>query len=88
GSRPASPPAPFDPAPWIDYLKDGLDRAYAWDPREQSLQMVDWKARWPALGAPADFPLPLPRDMQPQGGALLLDLDTRAWWLPLEKLTP
>lgn len=88
GQPAAAPPAPFDPAPWMDYLKGGLDRAYAWDPREQSLQMVDWKARWPALGAPADFPLPLPRDMQPQGGALLLDLDTRAWWLPLEKLTP
>jgi hypothetical protein len=81
-------PAPFDPAPWMDYLKSGLDRAYVWDPKGSSLRLVDWKARWPALGAPADFPLPLPRDMQPQGGALLLDLDTRAWWLPLDRLAP
>ncbi len=88
GGAGASPPASFDPAPWLDYLKSGLDRAYVWDPRKDSLQMVDWKARWPTLGAPADFPLPLPRDMQPQGGALLLDLDTRAWWLPLDKLAP
>ncbi|HET6331557.1 MAG TPA: hypothetical protein VFF76_12280 [Holophagaceae bacterium] len=81
-------PAPFNPAPWMDYLKSGLDRAYVWDPKGSSLRLVDWKAEWPALGAPAGFPLPLPRDMQPQGGALLLGLDTRAWWLPLDKLAP
>lgn len=84
----AAAPEPFDPAPWMDYLKSGLDRVYVWDPKGPSLRLVDWKAKWPALGAPADFPLPLPRDMQPQGGALLLDLDTRAWWLPLDRLAP
>ena len=80
-----APPA-FDPAAWADYLKDGLDRAYAWDPAKDAPRLVDWKAQWPALGAPADFPLPLARHLQPRGGALLLDLDTRAWWVPLDKL--
>jgi hypothetical protein len=89
GSAASTPaPAPFDPAPWMDYLKNGLDRVYVWDTRVATLELVDWKAKWPALGAPADFPLPLPRDLQPQGDALLLDLDTRAWWLPLDKLAP
>lgn len=91
GSSPApapETPAPFDPAPWMDYLKGGLDRVYAWDPKLNTLTLIDWKARWAALGAPADFTLPLPRSLQPQGGALLLDLDTRAWWLPLEKIAP
>lgn len=81
-------PAPFDPGPWMDYLKDGLDRVYVWDPKANALTLVDWKARWAALGAPSDFTLPLPRNLQPQGGALLLDLDTRAWWLPLDKVAP
>jgi len=81
-------PAPFDPAPWMDYLKGGLDRVYAWDPKTGAMTLVDWKARWNALGAPSDFTLPLPRNLQPTGDALLLDLDTRAWWLPLEKLVP
>lgn len=81
-------PAPFDPAPWMDYLKGGLDRVYVWDPKANALTLIDWKARWAALGAPSDFTLPLPRSLQPQGGALLLDLDTRAWWLPLEKIAP
>lgn len=85
---PAPGPAPFDPGPWMDYLKTGLDRVYAWNPSSSALRLVDWKARWPALGAPADLPLPLPRNLQPQGGALLEDLDTRAWWLPLEKAGP
>jgi len=88
GAATAPAPPPFDAAPWMDYLKGGLDRVYVWDPKGPTLRLVDWKAKWPALGAPADFPLPLPRDMQPQGGALLLDLDTRAWWLPLDKLAP
>ncbi len=87
-SAAAEAPAPFDPAPWMDYLKGGLDRVYVWDPKVNALTLVDWKARWAALGAPSDFPLPLPRSLQPQGGALLLDLDTRAWWLPLEKVAP
>ncbi len=85
---PAAEAAPFDPGPWMDYLKGGLDRAYAWTPTSSSPQLMDWRAQWPALGAPADFALPLPRSLQPQGGALLMDLDTRAWWLPLDKLTP
>ena len=81
-------PAPFDPGPWMDYLKGGLDRVYVWDPKGSALTLIDWKARWVGLGAPLDFTLPLPRSLQPQGGALLLDLDTRAWWLPLDKLAP
>ncbi len=96
GSSPVSAPetpspeaaAPFDPAPWMDYLKGGLDRVYVWDPKGSALTLVDWKARWAALGAPSDFTLPLPRNLQPTGGALLLDLDTRAWWLPLDKVAP
>ncbi|MBS1766775.1 MAG: hypothetical protein JST05_05145 [Acidobacteria bacterium] len=84
---PATPTPPaFDPAAWADYLKDGLDRAYVWDPAQGAPRLVDWKAEWPALGAPADFPLPLARHLQPEGGALMLDLDTRAWWVPLGSL--
>lgn len=83
---PASPA--FDPGPWMDYLKGGLDRAYGWDPATSSPRLVDWKADWATLGAPAGFTLPLPRNMQPKGGALLLDQDTRAWWLPLDRLAP
>ena len=78
----------FDPAPWMDYMKGGLDRAYAWDPATSSPRLVDWKAKWAALAAPSDFTLPLPRNVQPRGDALLLDLDTRAWWLPLDRLAP
>lgn len=88
-AAPAPVPAPapaFDPSAWADYLKDGLDRAYAWDPAKGAPRLVDWKAQWPSLGAPADFPLPMARHLRPGGGALLLDLDTRAWWVPLDKL--
>ena len=86
-AAPQPVPAPaFDPAAWADYLKDGLDRAYAWDPAKDAPRLVDWKAQWPSLGAPADFPLPLARHLRPGGGALLLDLDTRAWWVPLGRL--
>lgn len=88
GPAPAPATAAFDPEPWMDYLKGGLDRAYVWDPAASSLRLVDWKAEWAALGAPAGFTLPLPRNMQPKGGALLLDQDTRAWWLPLDRLAP
>lgn len=82
----APPPPAFDPTAWADYLKDGLDRAYVWDPAKDAPRLVDWKAEWPTLGAPADFPLPLARHLHPEGGALLLDLDTRAWWVPLGSL--
>lgn len=80
------PPPAFDPTAWADYLEDGLDRAYVWDPAKDAPRLVDWKAEWPTLGAPADFPLPLARHLRPEGGALLLDLDTRAWWVPLGSL--
>jgi len=84
-TSPQAAPA-LDPAAWMDYLKGGLDRVYVWDPATPGPRLVDWKARWAALGAPSDFPLPLARHLRPEGGALLLDLDTRAWWVPLDKL--
>lgn len=86
----AAPQAPQnkDPGLWLDYLKEGLDRVYVWDPAAGRLRMVDWKAAWKGLGVPPDFPLPLPRDLKPGAGALLLAKDTEAWWLPLDRLAP
>lgn len=85
-SVPDPNPATFDPSSWMDYMKGGLDRAYVWDPTTSSPQLIDWKAKWASLAPPPDFTLPLPRNVQPEGNALLLDLDTRAWWLPLDRL--
>ena len=89
GSTPAAP-APsekpvFDSAAWADYLKSGLDRAYVWDPSNATPRLLDWKTRWPGLGAPQDFPMPLPRHLHPEDGAVLEELGTRAWWAPLDK---
>ncbi|HTL97202.1 MAG TPA: hypothetical protein VL181_00220 [Holophagaceae bacterium] len=82
---PASKPA-LDPASWMDYLKNGLDRVYVWDPDGSAPRLLDWKARWTGLGAPSDFPLPLMRDLHPEDGTLLMNLDTRAWWVPMSRL--
>ena len=87
-SAPTPEPSPSDPTPWLDYLKGGLDRAYAWNPRDTAPRLVDWKTLWPSLGAPSDSSLPLPRNLQPAGGSLLIDMDTRAWWVPLDKILP
>ena len=87
-SAPAAAPSQpaFDAAAWADYLKGGLDRVYVWDPSGSSPRLLDWKARWPSLGAPADFPMPLARHLHPAQGALLQELDARAWWVPLDRL--
>ena len=88
GSAAPPPPEPpkLDPAAWITYLKGGLDRVYIWDPATAAPRLLDWKARWPSCGAPADFPMPLPRHLHPESGALMQELGTRAWWMPLDKL--
>ena len=86
-AAPIQPEKPaFDPVGWMDYLKGGLDRVYVWDPKGSAPRLLDWKARWPGLGAPSDFPLPLLRDLHPEAGAMLQDLDTRAWWVPMDRL--
>ena len=83
----ALPSEALDRGAWENYLHQGLDRLYCWDPGSGSLKRASWTASWRKLGPPSDFTIPLGDGaLRPAAGGFLFGYGTLAWWLPLKEL--
>ena len=76
----------IDRSAWENYLRQGLDRIYCWDPESGAIKRASWTECWRKLGPPSDFSIPLGDGaLRPAAGGFLFDSGTQAWWLPLKE---
>ena len=77
----------FDRSAWENYLRQGLDRIYCWDPESGTIKRASWTECWRKLGPPSDLSIPMGDGaLRPAAGGFLFGSGTQAWWLPLKEL--
>ncbi len=80
------PSEALDRSAWENYLHQGLDRLYCWDPGSGSIKRASWTTSWRKLGPPSDSTIPLGDGaLRPAAGGFLFGYGTQAWWLPLKE---
>lgn len=75
------------PEDWPAYATAGQGRAYRWDPRQRTLQVLRLSEAWQTLGLPPTFTVPQGVEgLRPTAGAFTLPAGTTLLWVPLSSL--